>query len=40
MRKAPTKMTGSRAFLVLERAMKERLLARNFGTDERMSALQ
>jgi 5-methylcytosine-specific restriction endonuclease McrA len=33
-------MTGSRAFLVLERAMKERLLARSFGTDERMSALQ
>ena len=40
MRKAPIKMTGSRAFLVLERAMKERLLTRSFGTDERMSALQ
>ena len=32
MRKAPTKMSASRALYTLDRAMKERLLDRDFGT--------
>jgi hypothetical protein len=39
MRKAPTKMTASRALYTLDRAMKERLLNRDFGTEHLRRAI-
>jgi len=40
MRKAPTKMSASRALYTLDRAMKERLLDRDFGTQEARRTLE
>jgi hypothetical protein len=38
MRNAPVRITAARALYMLDRAMRERLLDRAFGTDERLRA--